>query len=245
MFDGGIAEVHLTITGTSNALTITGPTGLSLDVGYKARSTGMYAYTVYNPLAGTAPMVTQDNTHGGKITWNNITQKLDIAAGLKAGTYDVTLTVADGTAPNGTITFKLTVRDIPQNTANTNKPGWKKQDAGWIYYDEGGKTVANRWKKVDGKWYYFNANGAMQTGWLKQGGTWYWLRGSGAMATGWANVNGAWYYLKQSGAMATGWLQQGNTWYYLKPGGAMATGEYTVGGKVNQFSASGAWRGTK
>jgi hypothetical protein len=46
-----------------------------------------------------------------KITWNSATNRLDIAAGLAAGTYIVTLKAANGTAPDATITFTLTVNE--------------------------------------------------------------------------------------------------------------------------------------
>ena len=84
--------------------TITGPTALKLLAGYGATSTE--AYTV---AGAPAPTVTIDNHHGGKITWDATSKKLDIAAGLAAGEYTVVLKAANGTSPDATTTFKLTV----------------------------------------------------------------------------------------------------------------------------------------
>ena len=89
-------------------LGITGPVAMRLNIGYTARATE--AFTVI----GTTPEnVTQDTSYGGKITWNNTTQALDIAAGLGAGVYPVILTASDGTN-TATHTFTLTVTDVPQ-----------------------------------------------------------------------------------------------------------------------------------
>jgi len=86
------------------APSLSGPTAMTLAAGYAATSTG--AFTVGgNP----APMVTLSNNYGGKITWNNSTKKLDIAVGLEAGTYPVTLTANNGVPPNATASFTLTV----------------------------------------------------------------------------------------------------------------------------------------
>ena len=86
---------------------ITGPTAMSLTAGYAATSTGAYTIT------GTAPVTVTKTSGDAKITWNNTTKKLDIAAGLAAGTYSVTLTATNGTAPNAAITFTLTVAAAP------------------------------------------------------------------------------------------------------------------------------------
>jgi hypothetical protein len=82
---------------------INGPTALTLTEGYAATSTGPYT------LAGNpAPAVTK--TSGDvAITWNSATLRLDIAAGLTAGTYPVALTAANGVLPDATLTFTLTV----------------------------------------------------------------------------------------------------------------------------------------
>ena len=105
----GSATANFTLTVTpsggpvTTAPTITGPMGLELLTGYAATSTG--AYTVGG---SPAPSVTINNNYGGKITWNSGTNKLDIAAGLAAGTYPVTLT-ATNSAGNATASFTLTV----------------------------------------------------------------------------------------------------------------------------------------
>ena len=85
------------------APTINGPTTMTLIEGYAATSTG--AYTITGNLT---PDVTKTSGNG-KITWNNTTKKLDIAAGLAAGSYPVVLKASNSVKPDATITFTLTV----------------------------------------------------------------------------------------------------------------------------------------
>jgi len=96
-------------------ISFNGMTGMTLFEGYSALSTD--AYTVFrlsSILSASQPdiPVTQDTTHGGKITWNNATKKLDIASGLAKGTYTVVLTASSGAASTATLTFTLTVTDV-------------------------------------------------------------------------------------------------------------------------------------
>ncbi|MCL2517938.1 MAG: InlB B-repeat-containing protein [Oscillospiraceae bacterium] len=92
----------LTVTAAS-APAITGSTTMTLTAGYAATSTD--AYTINgNP----APTITK-TSGDGKITWNNSTNKLDVAAGLTAGTYPVVLKASNGVTPDATLTFTLTV----------------------------------------------------------------------------------------------------------------------------------------
>ena len=97
-------EVKLTVTAAAKvAPAISGPTTMNLVVGYAATSTGAYAVT------GTpAPTVTK-TSGDSKITWNDTTQKLDIAAGLTAGKYEVILKAGSTGNPAATLTFTLTV----------------------------------------------------------------------------------------------------------------------------------------
>ena len=88
---------------TGTAPGITGPAALTLTAGYAAQSTGAYTIT------GTAPVTVTKQSGDAKITWNNTTKKLDIAAGLAAGTYPVTLKASNGVNPDATFTFTLTV----------------------------------------------------------------------------------------------------------------------------------------
>jgi len=98
----GSITFTLTVTDAATAPTITGPTTMTLAAGYAATSTG--AYTV-----GGAPAPTVTKTSGNAaITWNDATKKLDIAAGLAAGSYPVVLTASNGTY-SATLTFTLTV----------------------------------------------------------------------------------------------------------------------------------------
>ena len=82
---------------------ITGPAIMTLTVGYTATATG--AYTVGG---SPAPTVTQNTTHNNKITWNESTKKLDIAAGLAVGEYPVILVATSGSS-SATLTFTLKV----------------------------------------------------------------------------------------------------------------------------------------
>ena len=82
---------------------ITGPTTMTLTTGYAATSTGVYTIT------GTAPVAVAKTSGDSHITWNAAMNYLDIAAGLTAGTYPVTLTASNGVTPNAQITFTLTV----------------------------------------------------------------------------------------------------------------------------------------
>jgi uncharacterized protein YjdB len=79
---------------------------MSLVEGYlAATSTEEYVIT------GAAPVTVSANTnHGGKIIWNNITNKLDIATGLTSGDYPVVLTASNGVQPDAALSFTLAVR---------------------------------------------------------------------------------------------------------------------------------------
>ena len=91
------------------APTINGPTAMDLTVGYKGTSTGLFTFT------GTSPIIVKlaGNTGDGKITFNYETQKIDIASGLAAGTYVVTLTATNGVDPEAVHTFVLRVNNLP------------------------------------------------------------------------------------------------------------------------------------
>ena len=104
------------------------------------------------------------------------------------------------------------------------KDGWKETADGWIYYENGNRTVG--WKVISEKWYYFNEDGIMQTGWVFVDGHWYYLDQWGAMETGWVSVGGYWYYLDQWGAMQTGWISVDGRWYYLNRDGSMAVSQW-------------------
>ena len=107
VFGGGLtavftAQVEVIPYGT--APTITGPTAMSLNVGYATTHTTAFT------LTGTpTPTVTLNNTHGGFITWDNAQNRLNLLSGLTAGTYVVVLTASNGILPNATHSFTLTV----------------------------------------------------------------------------------------------------------------------------------------
>lgn len=119
--------------------------------------------------------------------------------------------------------------------------GWKKEAAGWKYYQADG-TAAVGWLKVENTWYLMDAAGIMVTGWSKVGGKYYYFAASGAMVTGWRQIGGTWYYFSGGGAMATGWKKIGGTWYYFTGGGAMVTGWRKIGNVWYYFQNSGAMK---
>jgi len=92
----------ITVEAVGNS-TISGPTTMTLPEGYAATSSNRFTITG-NP----APTVTKVSG-STKITWNNSTKRLDIAAGLASGIYSVTLRAANGKPPDATFTFTLTV----------------------------------------------------------------------------------------------------------------------------------------
>jgi len=82
---------------------------MTLAQGYAATSTGAYT------INGTpAPTVTKTSGNAA-ILWNDSAKKLEIGAGLTAGTYPIVLTATSGTN-TATLTFILTVTAASQST---------------------------------------------------------------------------------------------------------------------------------
>ncbi|MCL2010971.1 MAG: DUF6273 domain-containing protein [Synergistaceae bacterium] len=102
-FAGTPVDIPMTVNSAPIAPGITGPTTMSLEQGYAATSTGAFSTT-----GSPSPTVTKTSGDAA-ITWNNVMQRLDIAAGLAAGTYPIVLTASNGTLPDATATFTLTV----------------------------------------------------------------------------------------------------------------------------------------
>lgn len=94
------------------ASTISGDTAMTLTVGYAATSTGAYTIT-----GTSAPTVTKTSGNAA-ITWDPVTKKLNIAAGLGAGIYPVVLEVEDAVEP---FVFTLTVLGSSADNGG-NKP---------------------------------------------------------------------------------------------------------------------------
>jgi len=117
--------LSVTVTGTAaGAPGIEGPASMSLAQGYTATSSGAFTITG-NP----APTV--EKTSGdAKITWNNSAKKLDIAAGLTPGTYQVILKAANGKTPDAMFTFTLTVTAASKTFPFTDVP-----TGAWYYND--------------------------------------------------------------------------------------------------------------
>ena len=76
------------------------------------------------------------------ITWNGSTKKLVIAAGLPVGTYPVVLRATNGTNPDATVTFTLTVK-----AASSAFPFTDVKPSDWFYDD-----VKTAWEQglIDG-----------------------------------------------------------------------------------------------
>jgi len=107
-FSDGVSTIWVKIP--NSAPTLTGPTIMSLAVGYAATSTGVYTIGG-NP----APTVTKQSGNAA-ITWNDSTKKLDIAEGLANGSYPVVLRADNGVGTARTLTFTLTVGTVPAIT---------------------------------------------------------------------------------------------------------------------------------
>jgi hypothetical protein len=90
---------------TGTAPTISGQTSMTLKVSYAATSTTAYTIT------GTSPVTVTKTSGNAAITYDNATRKLNIAAGLTAGTYTVTLQASNAFGSR-TLTFKLTVEEL-------------------------------------------------------------------------------------------------------------------------------------
>lgn len=88
---------------------IVGPVDLSVETGYHELSSDAYTVTGSGEV-----VVTQDNDHGGKILWNDVTMRFDIKEGLEEGRYTVVLTASNKTAPDAKFTFTLEVRKRPK-----------------------------------------------------------------------------------------------------------------------------------
>lgn len=113
--DGISGQSDIVIFGMA-APTITGPTGMTLVEGYTAAETLTYTVDGY-------PVPTVTKTSGNdKITWNNTTKKLEIAAGLLTGSYPVVLTASNGINPNATLSFTLVVNAAPVVPTITGLP---------------------------------------------------------------------------------------------------------------------------
>ena len=94
---------------------ITGPAYMTIIKDYA--STSSDEFEIY----GTSPVTITKISGDAKITWNNTTKKLDIAAGLPVGVYEVKLRATNEATSYYTFIFTLTVAeqvfyiDIPEN----------------------------------------------------------------------------------------------------------------------------------
>jgi len=118
-YDGTIKKDTAIVTVAADPVppAIQGDTELTEREGYEAFSTNAYSVT------GTSQPITVEKISGdAKITWNSTTNKLDIAAGLAAETYEVVLKATDAENITSTFTFTLTVLPVPTVTGVTVTP---------------------------------------------------------------------------------------------------------------------------
>jgi len=88
---------------SSDPPTINGPAEMTLAVGYHDTYTNAYN------LGGTLPITVVKKSGHEKITWDEASNRLKIAAGLPKGTYPVELEVSNPSSTKATLTFTLTV----------------------------------------------------------------------------------------------------------------------------------------
>lgn len=102
---------------------IEGPAELTVREGYPETKTNSFA------LKGTGDLTVEliCENGDGKITWNEATQQIAIAEGLKAGTYPVTVKVTNSNNESKTVTFTLTVEAGKQaGTASVTIANWQQ-----------------------------------------------------------------------------------------------------------------------
>ena len=92
-----------TLTVKGKAPAITGPDAMSLKYGYAASVSEEFTVT------GAPAPVVKKTSGSDSITWDDGAKKLNIAAGLEAGIYPVTLTASNGVEPDASHIFTLTV----------------------------------------------------------------------------------------------------------------------------------------
>ncbi|WP_346909715.1 InlB B-repeat-containing protein [Faecalicatena orotica] len=85
------------------APSLTGPDTMSLEYGYAASVSEEFTVT------GAPAPVVKKTSGSDSITWDDGAKKLNIAAGLDAGTYPVTLVASNGVEPDASHIFTLTV----------------------------------------------------------------------------------------------------------------------------------------
>ena len=117
--DGGSSVYHRQVSEASGAPTITGPEEMTLPLGYAATSSGVFTITG-NP----APTVRVASLDNDRITWNNSTKRIDIAAGLASGIYTVSVDASNSVGEAERHWFELTVTGVTvENQVGTLRAG--------------------------------------------------------------------------------------------------------------------------
>lgn len=159
---------------------------------------------------------------------------------------------------------QLEAAEKNQHEAAGKKPGWAREDGGYVYYENDGSLRKNAWINYNGSWYYLGADGKVVTSsWVNYNGSWYYLGKNGKpTVNSWVNYNGSWYYLGKNGkptvsswvnykgswyylgkngkALGNSWVNYKGSYYYLKANGKPAVSEtLTIGGKQYSFNDKG------
>ncbi len=132
------------------AVDIEGPTELTVKEGYPATKTNSFA------LKGTGNLtveLTCENSDG-KITWNEATQQIAIAEGLKAGTYPVTVKVTNSNNESKTAAFTLKVEADKSGLravydSNKDRVETEYTAGSWTVFAEALKAADDVLKKAD------------------------------------------------------------------------------------------------
>lgn len=137
------AEVTLTVSvGEEKSAHITGPESMELTEGYARTSSDVFTIT---GGPGAAVVIVSGDA---RITWNDMTSKLNIAEGLVPGSYVVKLSLSNASAADPVFNFTLTVTEklVPSmkhfTAVNDYERGFFKDvdETAWFGFDQQ-KTV--------------------------------------------------------------------------------------------------------
>jgi glucan-binding YG repeat protein len=209
---------------TQVAPTISGPSSMSLTVGYGPTKSDAFT------IDGTPePTVSLDNTYGGIIAWNDAESKLAIGSGLAAGSYSVKLT-AENSAGSVTHEFILTINSVTPSTPtpttptpSTPTPSTPTPTPSTPTPPPSTPTPAPVKNgiifEVDG--YYYYENGQKKTGFITTNGDMRYFdpEENGKLAVGWKVIKHKQRYLGEDGVIPRGWtMVEGKESFIFKYG---------------------------